>query len=187
MRLLLPCLAATAALTLLAGCGSDAEEVRTPVDGEIGTLQSTDCPDILGPDVIEALGWSGAGEVRFEDPESCVVEADEGSVTLSRSPVPAVGGEDLPEQARSIFEERCEFAGASADETPEWYDVAEGASACAEVQSGAHRTSTLVLLTAGDAVLELRVDADEQTPADDLESGLATAGGAAEATFESAG
>jgi hypothetical protein len=186
MRTALGRLLIVIAVPALAACTMDAAEVEEPRTGEIRTLQASDCPTILNDDVVSSLGWSGAAQPQFKSTEECQVETEQGSVTLSRRPVPAVGGDDLPDKARASFDERCALIATSSGtsgEVADWFDVPDSGASCAALDVAPHGASTLVLLTPGHAVLEIRVETDQATPGDTLRAGLSAAGEQALSVF----
>lgn len=166
-------------ILITSGCGPDADGVDQPSRGEIRQIEPADCAILLPDSVITALGWSEAGGATYAE-ERCTRTSAEGTVEVTRRPVPAVGGDDLPAKAEATFEERC--SGFKAEDSTDLFDPAGGSQACAAAEGG-RSISSLVLLTGGDAVMEVRVDADADTPIAQIEAGLAAAAMAADETF----
>ena len=167
---------------VLVGCTgaaevADPEPVREPTATRT-TLET--CAALTPDDALEALGWSGAAAARL-DIDTCTRDAQEGTVTVQRRAVPAVGGEDLPAAADDVLAGRCEELGATAEAATALWDQGQGA--CALVPRSDRSISVLVVHTDDDAVVEVRVDATAPTARAAREAGLGALGEAVATTF----
>lgn len=164
---------------VLAGC-TDAKEVEEPTDSSgIWSLTQERCRALVPDGALDALGWSGAGIARL-DSDTCTRTATEGTVSVSRRPVPAVGGSDLPAAADTMFAERCDEVAATPEAAEGIADGGQGA--CALLPDADRTVSILVVHTDADAVLEVRVDSDAPTDLAHRAAGLDALGAAAVGT-----
>jgi hypothetical protein len=164
------------ALTMQA-CGDDEAAETSP-----GPPQQTslgDCADLLPDSVFAALGWDPAGDATL-DGDTCTRAATQGDAEVQRRAVAAVGGDDLPAAAASTFEEHCADLYGESGTAVDWLGADTSACALLAPDRG---MSVLVVVTDDDAVVEVRVDADESTPEAQVQAGLVELAQAATATF----
>ena len=159
---------ALAATVLSAGCGG--VEVDSTLEGPNGTV---DCVDVIDEGVVTALGWeqnrSEAAGVRAKAEDSrCVWKLG----ALGTLTAYAIDGSGTVEERYDEACRRVEQLGQLDEELKA--DIAGGGTACVvgldpEVQSG---TAEMVLVTPGDLVLDLRVEAKALLNPQRLLSGL---------------
>jgi hypothetical protein len=136
-------------------------------------LTSLDCMDVIPDSAFETLGWVG-GAAR-EHAGRCEKLGDDGILTVGDLPVIASRAE-RPKAAEKLYDERCstlfDVPGATPDLDADW--LPEGATACVRLLPSGKDAgiAELFLLTDGDEVVQIRMEALSPTPEAKVKAGF---------------
>src|SRR4051812_34377754 len=146
--------------SLLHACGdADANEVSAPPTPQQTTL--ADCVALIPDDVVEGLGWTASSDPSL-DSATCELDADQGTVSVLRRPVPGASSDDLPEAGRQAYDERCaSLSDGQAGQEVDW--LGDAARTCAVVTGDGSGVNVLLALTDAGLLVESRVTVDDGT------------------------